>query len=89
MSKKIIFIILGCWMCMMFFYFLIRMLLNPTILVIKVTISLIHLVDKFRGKTTGKAQEKKIIKNVRLLVRKTAHMSEYFVLAVFNLLLSQ
>lgn len=81
MSKKIIFIILGCWMCMMFL-FSNQNATKSNHTSDKVTISLIHLVDKFRGKTTGKAQEKKIIKNVRLLVRKTAHMSEYFVLAV-------
>lgn len=83
MSKKIIFIILGCWMCMMFL-FSNQNATKSNHTSDKVTISLIHLVDKFRGKTTGKAQEKKIIKNVRLLVRKTAHMSEYFVLAVLT-----
>ena len=67
MSKKIIFIILGCWMCMMFL-FSNQNATKSNHTSDKVTISLIHLVDKFRGKTTGKAQEKKIIKNVRFLV---------------------
>lgn len=58
MSKKIIFIILGCWMCMMFL-FSNQNATKSNHTSDKVTISLIHLVDKFRERLLERLKRKK------------------------------
>jgi len=80
-KKEFIIVILIFWM-LLIFSFSNQNVTNSISLSDKVTSKMIDVVVKIQGKEISPIEKNKMVKNTRVVVRKTAHFTEYFVLGI-------